>query len=485
MHEKSNPASLQTPSTSAAKSARPRLLLGAGLAVVVLVAGGLWYLRRPAPPPELPALDLTDVDPEIVQAIHDAEDGVWKTPRAARAWGRLGMVLTVHGFHDQALGPLAEAERLEPGEARWPYLQGMILERDEPERAIAKLRRAVELSSQQGPHLRLAQAFLAQGRLDEAETQFKASRSGALRPWADLGLARVARARGRPQESLELLRGIEGRDAPMKAAHTLRAELYGQLPGKEAEARYEREAEARLPIDPPWSDPYAEEVLTLQVGMQARLDRARDLRRAGRPADAARLLADATPIYPNAEPLWRALGESLLQAKEYRKAEEAFQEAVRCDPYGFEAHYRLGLARYSQLDRRPEILVEAGAAFRAAIKLAPTLNLPHFFLALCLQEQGNRFGAAAEYQAALRCRPDYLEAQRNVGQLLAEGAEAASAAAILRPVLGCPFGLDCAVLIRMKAVAHLSAAARLAPEDLLTRGSLNILRTEYPPIPGQ
>ncbi len=478
MDENSDPRAL--PSPPGARKRR-RLVLGVGLGVVLLVAGAVWYARRPAPPPEPPTVDLTDVDPEVADAIRDAQDAVRKAPRSARAWGRLGMVLTVHGFHDPSLGPLAEAERLEPREARWPYLQGMILERDEPERAIPKLERAVELSQRPEAHLRLALALLAQGRLDEAVPHFqKAERSGPLRPWARLGLARVARARGDLIGCLEQLRDLDDPAGPAKAVHTLRAEVYGQLPDKEAEARREREAVARLPVDRAWPDPYAEEVLALQVGMEARLDRARDLRRAGQPARAARLLADATTRYPDSEPLWRALGEALIDAKEYREAERAFSEAVRCDPNSCEAHYRLGIARYSQLDRRPEILVEAARSFRAAIELAPTLYLPHFFLALCLQEQGNVLGAAAAYEATLQCRPDHLESHRNLGQLFAEGVETATAAASLGRLCGCPETVDVALLLRPRALAHLQAAARLAPEDAATRETLGHLRAEYP-----
>src|SRR5262249_58971060 len=88
------------------------------------------------------------------------------------------------------------------------------------EAGILKLQRAVELGDTQpsSPRLRLAEALLARGRLDEAEEHFReVLRHEPNNPRARLGLGRLAVFRDDFAGSLEPLRAARGSPYPRKA----------------------------------------------------------------------------------------------------------------------------------------------------------------------------------------------------------------------------------------------------------------------------
>ena len=43
------------------------------------------------------------------------------------AWGELSKFLIANGFYEQAIPCLAQTERLDPGQACWPYWRGVLL----------------------------------------------------------------------------------------------------------------------------------------------------------------------------------------------------------------------------------------------------------------------------------------------------------------------------------------------------------------------
>ena len=175
-------------------SASRRRLLVAVIVVAVLAIGG-WYIFRPTPAAP-PAVDLSHADSEVAAAVQNAIDGVKSDPRDAATWGKLGMVLRAHDFAAESVQALREAERLDPTDPRWPYLQGLTLLLAQPNEGIACLKRAAERSpsNRPEPRLRLAEVLLEQGNIDEAEAI--AGPVDELNPRAALLRARIAASRG-------------------------------------------------------------------------------------------------------------------------------------------------------------------------------------------------------------------------------------------------------------------------------------------------
>src|SRR5947209_3043949 len=167
-----------TMSTAAGQPARPQRLpvrawrrraravaLGAAVLVGLALAGLLWR-RYAAPAP--PAVSFADVDPEVARAVEAAREEVRRRPYSAAAWGRLGQVLHAHRYQAEADLCFAHAERLDPDDPRWPYLQGLDLRHDDPEAAVRHLERAVARAGgrTEAPELCLAEAGLQLDRLE-------------------------------------------------------------------------------------------------------------------------------------------------------------------------------------------------------------------------------------------------------------------------------------------------------------------------------
>jgi tetratricopeptide (TPR) repeat protein len=371
------------------------------LAGVVVLTVGLWlWSRQPSVQPPLP--DLAGADVEVVEAITQASDEVRHRPRSGPAWGHLGMVLSVHNFLREANAALTEAERLDPQEPRWPYLHGGNLILSDPAAASVYLEQAVQRCGDEvAPRLRLAEVLLDLGRFEEAEQYLKQALSlepENLRTQLDLG--RLALLREDWPGALEHLTACRGDEHCRKLARKLTAHVYRRQ-GQRTQAEAEEAQAAQLPDDVAWPDPYADEALALQCGVQAQIEKADALSRQGKIEAAIELLQETANRHPSSVQLWLGLGSLWFQKGDTAQAEQAFRKAVEADPRTAEGWFRLGCIQ--ALDR-PQ---EAAASFRRAIDLKPDHALAHFNLGHRLKQLGDRDGAAKEFRETLRCRPDY------------------------------------------------------------------------------
>jgi tetratricopeptide (TPR) repeat protein len=382
------------------------------LTLVLALAGGawLWFASLPPTPPDP---DLAGADPEAVAAIAAARAAALQSPRSAAAWGRLGMVLRAHDFGPDANRCFAVAERLDPRQPRWPYLHGLTLLLTDPEAGIPRLQRAVDLCGDRplAPRLRLAETLLARGRLDEAERHLRqALQREPDNPRVHLGLARLALHREQPAVAAEHLAAVGDNPLSLKAARILRLEAE-RLAGRPVAAAAARAA-AALPDDPPWPDPFVEEVEALQVGLQARLARADVLLRQGRAEEALAVLGETAARYPESARPRLALGQALIQTRHPEAAERELRRATELEPELVEAWFDLGVALSLQ--------EKAGAAaecFRRTVRLKPDHGLAHYNLGQCLKVLGDRAGAVQAFGAAVRARPDYEPALRELRAL--------------------------------------------------------------------
>jgi tetratricopeptide (TPR) repeat protein len=384
------------------------LLLGA----VVLIAAIAWQVRHTRRP-EIPLPDLAEVDSEVVEAIERARDEIVRHPSSSAAWGQMGEVLRAHDFGSEANRCFAHAETLDPREPRWPYLQGLTLLLSEPQAGIECLERAATRcpNGPLGPRLRLAEALIETGRLDEAEShlaQAIAFDSNSAR--ARLGLARLAIQRENWDEALKQLVMCQDDVHCRKLACTLQAEVWNRV-GDKHHAQAEQRRMLELPEDERWPDPFVDEVLNLQRGLNHRLAQAGALRQANRVDEAIELLEQTLRRHPDSvearlqlAEIWRGLGK-------LDQAEKIYLEATQTTPMAAEAWFGLGCM---QAINRPR---EAVVSFRRAIELKPDHALAHFNLAHRLKELGDLAGAADEFRATLRCRPDYAPASKALAEL--------------------------------------------------------------------
>jgi tetratricopeptide (TPR) repeat protein len=411
-----------------AKHARGRhwlIAVSLASAIVFTIAVAIWYGMSSPAPPTLPSADL---DPAVAAAIQKARLAVQQEPRSGAAWGRLGMVLLAHEFPAEANFCLAQAERFDSRQPRWPYYQGIALYQEKPDAAIPKLQRAVELFGRDSdaPRLLLAEVFYGQGRVAEAESQFRhvlENHPGNAR--AHLGLGRLAYRRGDWDAAIAELNQAASDPRTRKASLALLAEVHQRQGDRSATDQVLRQL-ASVPEDQPWPDPVVQELMHLQVGQKSYLDRANRMLDQDRVAEAIPLLQQAVHEYPNGDWAWLLLGKALLKQNELPRAVEALRTAVRLAPSSVEAQFHLGLASFAQKDGRT-----AAACFLKATELKPDAQA-YYLLGHCLAQDGNRSGAIEAFRKALRYRPNYPQAQLDLGTLLAQSGQTVSAFVHLR-----------------------------------------------------
>jgi tetratricopeptide (TPR) repeat protein len=393
-------------------ASRRRILFG-GVIVLAAVGAGAYYLFRPAPPP-IPAVDLSRVDPEVADAVTTAIDAVKAHPRDGAAWGHLGMILRAHDFEMPSVEALRAAERFDPENSKWPYLQGLTLVLIDPDAGLDCLQRAAAKApdDRPEPRLRLAEALLDRGQVTEAEATVQPIvERRPSEPRAGLLLTRTATYREDWAAVLARSEPIRNDPTARRRVTLLRADALRRL-GRTADANDEAARAAELPEDEPWYDRYISEVMELQVGGNVDFERGKTLLDSGRPAEATVVLERAVAKARNPAPARLLLGKALNQSGNPAEARRILTEAIRTDPSLVEGWFQLGLAEYLVGN-----LAAAAEAFDQVVKLKPDHTLGYLNLGHVRKKLGDKPGAAAAYEAALRCRPDYEPARQALAEL--------------------------------------------------------------------
>jgi tetratricopeptide (TPR) repeat protein len=362
-----------------------------------------------------PALDLEGFDPVVARTIEAERDKILQSPRSAAAWGKLGSRLAAFNYRPEALICLAQAERLDPNEPRWPYHQGVLLLLDNPNEAIPKLRRAAELcgDGNLAPRLRLSEAFLSLRRLDEAEEEFRQVRPrDPSNSRASLGLGRIAMQRRQWPEAKSYLEAAATDRYSAREATIALAELQQQLGDNETANQLYLRVE-RFPPTERWPDPFIEELQRLHIGKRIRLIQADQLFKQGHVPEAIAQLDELAKDYADAPEVWFGLGQALHWGRAYPAAEQAMRKVIELTPRYPEAHNYLGAAQLRQGK-----LADAETALRKAIELKPDFALAYINLGRCLDQQKKTVEAVKAFRDAIRCKPDYTAAYVELAKLL-------------------------------------------------------------------
>lgn len=417
--------------------------------VVPAVAGGWFVWRATAPAP--PEVKTDGFDPVIAETIRSARTEVLRSPRSARARGRLGMVLLAHELRAPARDCFFQAMSFDPREPRWPYFAGLAERVDHPRAAAVLFARAVELfpPGETVPRLRLADTLLTLGQLDEAGSQY--ARAGELQPGsalAALGLGKVANARDQPDTAASHLGGALKSSTTRKAAHRLLVGIH-QRQGQTEEAARLAAAMAALPNDEPMPDPFLAAIEALKTGEEAWINQADEWIKAGRPAEAVRLLEKTLASFPRSDRAMFFLGRARLRLGDAAGAEAILARAVEMAPESIEAQLQLGIARLSRGRTK-----EAQPCFRAAIRAKPNLGEAWYNLALSLGAAADRPECIAAFREAIRLKPNLTEAYVGLATVLRADGQGQAAAVELKRALaiGPPEPLRQTILAQLRLV---------------------------------
>ena len=116
-------------------------------------------------------------------------------------------------------------------------------------------------------------------------------------------------------------------------------------------------------------------------------------------------------------------GRALIFEKQYERAVELLEQAIRLDPTRAYAYNALGIAYLEQVSKDTRYYQYATEAFQDAIRRAPYWAYPRHNLALAYTQRGEFQRAAAEYRAAMDVGPSYSYLPYNLGLLYQEIAD--------------------------------------------------------------
>jgi tetratricopeptide (TPR) repeat protein len=362
----------------------------------------------PLPLPNLSTME--DAPRRRLEALQERVSELEKTgsdDALAEAYGTLGTYYLAHHLNDAAEVAFVNAERLDPGEFRWPYYLGFnsqIVGKFELERQAYE--RALELRPEDIPaRLHLAELFLALGDNEAAYRQF--SRALELDPAeaaAHAGLGRAAAALDRHEEAVEHLTEALRLQPQATILHYQLALAYRHLGDMEAarahlEQRGDREVGHADPlvaaIEPLKKEDVLEAVLEMAANPEEHDDRSFAL-------FAASYLGDSPDAVDKIHGAAKALAE------ETAKLEQPSEQAAR----NRRVRARLYLAAAGLYLSRDNVTA-ARREVETSLTLMPDMVTANIMLGYVLERTGDPSGAVERYSAALALDPGNVNALRS------------------------------------------------------------------------
>ena len=365
--------------------------------------------------PSLPTLVLDSYPPAARDAIARAHREAAAHPADARMAGTLGRVLHAWEQWEAARGAYVRAQALAPGAFEWRYLDAIVLQRlGRPHEAADQLRAVLVRAPEYLPaRLKLAEALLDAGELDESRRLFTALTDPACAPAVQYGLGRIAALEKRHADAIEHLQRAVALFPEFGAAHYALALSYRALGRRdEAQAALERHGRfgARWPAVP---DPALDAVTTLRDDPGALVQRAVKLADAGDLDGAIAAHEAALAIDPSHAQAHANLIALYGRQRNFAKADEHYRAVVALGVNVADAHYDYGVLLGLQ-----ERWDDAAEAYRRALALNPLHAEAHNNLGQILERTRQFDAAVVEYRQALEAQPTLRLARFNLGRML-------------------------------------------------------------------
>ncbi|HUR28509.1 MAG TPA: tetratricopeptide repeat protein [Planctomycetota bacterium] len=468
------------------RSTRGRTPLVVTAALVLAIAATLAVLYKPWNPlrygraePPLPSAG--ELEPPLARRIQERVDRVHASPYDAKAWGQLGETYDVHEQYPQAIFCYERAQKLDPKEARWPYLLGIAQRIGDQKAALACFERAIALAPDMASaHFFAGHGYLQSERYDDAAREFQ--RADELQPdvpATKIGLGKVALSKNDPQRAIECLtRAEELHPATSEARWLLAAAWRAQ--GDEAKAATFANAGDPPPKQEVFPDRLrAEQFRAEGVTLHWARERARLALDAAQPEQAVKELQAYLDQVPTSAMALSALGDVYMQVEKPEEAVARYQAALTVDPTRAGTLAALGnaLARTG----KPE---EGLAKIRQALALEPTnVDFKGSLAGLLVgkPDAASRAECLSLIREISQARPEDLISWINLAQAeSANGNADAAIAAFQRALALAPedpsvrheYGVLCARLGRMAEAAEAFAAVvKAAPSRMEARSN--------------
>jgi tetratricopeptide (TPR) repeat protein len=346
----------------------------------------------------------------LTEAIASSPVG---SPELAEAYGRCGQLHTLYKLNDTARACLENAARLAPGDVRWVYSLGALLQATgDFEGAAARLGRALELRpGDPAALIRLGEVRLQLGRPDEARQAFEAALPApGTAAAAHFGLGRVALAQGDARAAaghfeavLKSQPGASEVRSPLGIAYR----KLGRL--DDARAALAGYGEGRVTFP----DPILDQIALLNAGSRQYALAGTAALREKRFADAAAAYRKALEANPGDAAVWADLGVALEGLKDLAGAEQSYRTAVELEPTLARAHYNLGTLLAARGAGREGI-----EHLETAVRLDPASRGALFNLGQALAGAGETARALDAYDRLLKLAPGDAVARFHRAQAL-------------------------------------------------------------------
>ncbi|MDE2978550.1 MAG: tetratricopeptide repeat protein [Acidobacteriota bacterium] len=412
------------------------------LAAVLFAGAALGCAGEDRSAPQLPIADLSSADEALrVQiARHEERIRALHAERAAAAEvaasvGELGRLY--HGLQllqpealyllENALACYREAQRIDPGDWRWPYLEAFALDaRGDLEPAARRYRTVLASTPNRVTVLlRLAEVERRLGRSSAAEALWREALGlDPDQPAAHYGLGRIALDGGDAAAAAKALeRALELAPAAGRVHHALALARRDLGDREHAGFHLERANETPAPVD----DPLVQGLALLPSGSRATLQRGLLAVQAGALDDAVLLLQRATEEDPSNPAAHRNLALALIDAGRPDEAIAALQTLAGLDPA--DAWTQLELGRLLGVRGRFDLSL---AHLERAVELAPRHKQARVELGLALTRAGRPREALRQFETALDIDPFFTEVHNHAAVVLAAMGRPDEGARLLR-----------------------------------------------------
>lgn len=373
------------------------------------------------------------------------------------AYGDFGALLLAY---DQpgAPAPLANAETLQPDDARWPYYLGRAYRlAGEFGRAAEAYERALAHNPDDVPaQVRVAQMYRELGRDDEATALLEAALAAAPRTaLAHEVLGQIALARDDAAGAIEHFEAVLALQPEASAVHAPLAEAYRQAGRADKQAEHlALLGEVRPTID----DPLETALERSKVGPRAWMAQADVALRNANPAGAVTLYEKVVRDDPGNARAYRNLGVARGQLGDVDGAVRDLETAARIDPADGDIHQLLAehLARAGRG-------AESESALERAVASEPQSGAAQIALAESLRAAGRCEEALPHYASGLERLPSEVVGRIQYVFCLVTLGRFQAARDVLEPAIASP-PVDPEIV---DAMARLLAAA---PDDAVRDG---------------
>jgi eukaryotic-like serine/threonine-protein kinase len=406
-----------TQSRRTASAAAPRrwLAWGGGVATLLLVGWGAYFLTQRAPllPVARPAQSAT-LDPQVRAYVEHMASLVEADPRHPAKRATLGLAYAANELWAEARQTFLDAARLDPAQPLAPLYAAVAREElGDLAGAMPEFRLLTEQYPAFAPGwYRLGDSALRTGDLPLAETAFNNLVRLAPTEWrGPAGLGEIRLRQGQPNEAIRWLEQARGLDPAARGGVYLLGQAYRAV-GRTNEARL-AVAVGGNDFRQPMPDIWSEQAPRHMRRLPDQLAQAEELANQGRPDLGVAVLQQAHQFHSNQPGLTIQLAVALNRAGQPAQAIPLLDRVLQSDPKSIAARIARSHA-LAQLGQGQAALTEA----QAATALDPKLAQAHLAVANALLARELDQEAVESLRTAAACDPRNGEIQLEIGTVL-------------------------------------------------------------------